>query len=157
MAMNLWEEASTGLDVESPVAAAPDLMRLVRAGQGRPRIEDDTPIVPWAVAIAVWEEASAWLEAELPRSWIIILAVRANVIYAHNRRFRQLLQRPGTAGRDWLWAFTRHWLASLIWKRRRDWHALLPSSYSVGQPLPSVTRKLTTSSMPSRASPAASS
>lgn len=141
VAMSLWEEASAQLDVDSPTATAPSLMRLARAGQRRPRIEIDTPIIPWAVAVAVWEEACVWLAVELPRSWIVILAVRANEIYAHNPRFRRLLQRPGNAGRDWLWAFTRHWLAALIWKHRRDWHARLPVSYNVGQPLPPRARK----------------
>jgi len=136
VAMSVLEEASTGLDVESPVAAAPSLMRLAHARQRHPRIEIDTAIVPWAVAAAVWEEACVWLEAELPRSWIVILAVRSNEIYAHNPRFRRLLQRPGTTGRDWLWAFTRHWLASLICKQRPEFRARLPGAYDVGQPLP---------------------
>jgi hypothetical protein len=33
-------------------------------------IESDTPIVPRAVAEAVWEEAAVWLKAALPRRWI---------------------------------------------------------------------------------------
>jgi hypothetical protein len=140
VAMSLWEEASARLDVESPVAAVPSLMRLARARQRRPRIEADTPIVPRAVAAAVCEEASVWLEAELPRSWIVILAVRANEIYVHNPRFRRLLQRPGNAGRDWLWSFNRHWLSGLIWRYSRELHARLPVAYSVGQPLPPSLR-----------------
>ena len=106
-------------------------------GLPRERIEVDTPIVPYAVAAAVWEEASAWLGAELPLSWIGQLTERAYNVYANNSRFRSLLQRDGDAGRDWLWAFTRHWLSGLIWKHRRDLHARLPSSYTVGRALPS--------------------
>lgn len=34
------------------------------------RIETDTPIVPSAIASAVREEASVWLEEELPQAWI---------------------------------------------------------------------------------------
>ena len=70
-------------------------------------IEVETPIVPYAVAVAVWEEASGWLGAELPLSWIGQLTEGANNVYANNSRFRSLLQRDGDAGRDWLWAFTR--------------------------------------------------
>lgn len=134
--MSLWEEASARLDVESPVVAAPNLMRLTDASQRHPRIEIDTPIIPWALALAVWEEACVWLEVKLPRSWIVILAVRANVIYAHNSRFRRLLRRPGTAGRDWLWAFTRHWLAAMILRSAVRLCTQLPASYSIGRELP---------------------
>jgi hypothetical protein len=101
-----------------------------------PRIELDTPIVPRAVAEAVWEEACVWLEEELPQRWVVELAERANVIYQHNANFRRLLHRSGNAGRDWLWAFSRHWLSALIWKHRRHLHARLPDSYSIGHALP---------------------
>src|SRR6266496_480235 len=103
----------------------------------RPRIELDTPIIPYAVAHGVWEEASAWLHEPLPAAWVGQLIERANTIYACNPRFRSLLRRKGNAGRDWLWAFTRHWLAGLLSKHRQDLYSRLPSSYSVGRQLPS--------------------
>ncbi len=81
--------------------------------RNRRRIEDDTPIVPEAVAEAVWEEACVWLNEQLPREWIRRLAVRANVAYTRNTHFHRTLRRQGNAGRDWLWAFSRHWLAAL--------------------------------------------
>jgi len=99
-------------------------------------IESQTPIVPRAVAEAVWEEASVWLDEPLPRAWIPALARRADAIFKHNRRFRQLILQEGNAGRDWLWAFTRHWLAGLVWRHRRPLHARLPDSYNIGHPLP---------------------
>ena len=101
-----------------------------------PRIADDTPLVPQAVASAVWEEASLWLGEELPRAWLGQLAERAEAVYASNARVRRRLRSPGHEGRDWLWAFTRHWLAALIWKNRRALYARLPASFSVGHPLP---------------------
>jgi hypothetical protein len=101
-----------------------------------PRIENDTPLVPQAVASAVWEEASQWLGEELPRAWRVRLTERAEAVYASNARVRRRLRRPGNGGRDWLWAFTRHWLAALIWKHRRALYNRLPASYSVGHPLP---------------------
>jgi hypothetical protein len=101
-----------------------------------PRIEHDTPLVPQAVASAVWAEASQWLGEELPQAWRVRLTQRAEAVYASNPRVRRRLQGPGNGGRDWLWAFTRHWLAALISKQRPALYARLPASYSVGQPLP---------------------
>ena len=122
-------------DLDYPAAppAAPS-----RAGKRkeRPRIEADTPIVPRAVAMSVWAEACAWLDEELPREWVNRLAVRANVIYARNPRFRRSLRRRDNAGRDWLWAFTRHWLAARIKKRRPELYLRLPQTYSIGGDLP---------------------
>jgi hypothetical protein len=99
-------------------------------------IERDTPIIPGAVAGAVWREASAWLDVELPREWIRRLAVRADVIYFHNPRFRRKIHGPDNTGRDWLWTFTRHWLAAMIRRRNPQLYARLPASYSTGCDLP---------------------
>ncbi len=116
----------------APTATAPR----VRERKCHPRIETDTPIMPRAVAMSVWAEASAWLNESLPTEWIRRLAVRANVIYAHNPRFRQSLHGRANTGRDYLWAFTRHWLATLIRRHRREWYARLPVIYRVGGDLP---------------------
>ena len=99
-------------------------------------IERDTPIIPAAVAAAVWEEACAWLDVELPREWIRRLAVRADVIYHHNPRFRRKIRSQGNTGRDWLWMFARHWLAAMIRRRNPQLYARLPASYSTGCDLP---------------------
>jgi hypothetical protein len=122
-------------DLDDP-AARPATTRRHRVRKPAPRIELDTPIVPRAVAMGVCEEACVWLHEELPREWVNKLAARANVIYARNPRFRRLLRCQGNAGRDWLWAFTRRWLAALIRKYRPDLHARLPAHYSVGGDLP---------------------
>ncbi len=103
---------------------------------GPARIEHDTPIVPHAVASAVWEEAGAWLGEELPREWRARLMERAEAVYTSNARVRRRLRSPGNGGRDWLWTFTRHWLAALLWHHRPDLHARLPDSFNVGHPLP---------------------
>ena len=105
-------------------------------GSPAPSIETDTPIVPFAIAQAVHEEASRWLKTDLPRSWISLLTRRANAIYAHNPRFRQTIRRKGNAGRDYLWAFTRHWLAGLLYHRCYDLYTRLPRGYTAGQPPP---------------------
>src|SRR3989442_143487 len=101
-----------------------------------PRIESDTPIVPRAVMEAVCEEAGVWLGQPLPRRWIRELTARANAVYAHNPRFRRKVRARGGSGRDYLWAFTRHWLTGLMWERRPQLHARLPNTYCVGHPLP---------------------
>lgn len=102
----------------------------------RRRIQNDTPIVPRAVAEAVWQEARVHLQAELPRAWVRRLALRANLVYQRNARFRALIRKNGDAGRDWLWAFTRHWLAPMIWKQHSDLHSRLPAEYAIGRALP---------------------
>jgi hypothetical protein len=104
-------------------------------------IEQETPLVPRAVAEAVWEEASVWLQTELPRPWIAHLARKADAIAARNANFRRRIVSPGDSGRDWLWAFTRHWLSALILKHFPTLHRQLPSSYSVGHPLPALWRR----------------
>jgi hypothetical protein len=102
----------------------------------RTRIEDDTPIVPRAVAEQACEEASVWLGEPFPRVWAAELAERANVVYQHNPRFRRLLRKRGDAGIYWLAAFMRHWLSALLASRRPDLCQRLPGSYAVGQDLP---------------------
>ena len=103
---------------------------------GPARIEQETPLVPQAEATAGWEEASVRLGEDLPRAWLIRLTERAEAVYASNPRVRRRLRGPGNGGRDWLWTFTRHWLAALIWKQRPALHSRLPASYSVGYGLP---------------------
>ena len=102
-----------------------------------PLIEEDTPLVPRAVANGAWEEVSIYLQTELPVSWKSQIAIRANVIYQRNARFRALIQRKGDAGRDWLWTFTRHWLAAMIRRWDASLYSRLPSSFSTGADLPS--------------------
>jgi hypothetical protein len=101
-----------------------------------PQMELDTPLRPRAVAEAVWEEASVWLEQPLPRRWLRELIAEANTIYAHDPRFRRKLRAEGDSGREWLWVFMRHWLAALMYERRPYLHARLPVSYNTGHPLP---------------------
>jgi hypothetical protein len=119
----------------------------------RTRIEDDTPVVPRAVAELVCEEASLWLGEPFPRAWLTELAESANVVYQHNAGFHRLMRRPGNAGRDWLIAFMRHWLCALLASRRPDFCRRLPGSYAVGRdlPLPPRTPNWTASPMSSTA------
>ena len=99
-------------------------------------VREKPPIIPRAVAEGVWEEVCVWLDQELPREWIRRLAIQADVIYARNPRFRRRLRHKGNAGRDYLWMFTRHWLAAMIHRHNYDLYVLLPASFSVGGDLP---------------------
>jgi hypothetical protein len=72
-----------------------------------PSIELDTPIVPRAIAEAVWEEASLSLDTPLPRRWLRELIDRAHTVYAQNPRVRARIRGQGDGGRDWLWAAAR--------------------------------------------------
>jgi len=87
------------------------------------------------VAGAVLEEASAWLGADLPKEWTAALADKAVVLYARHRRFRCLVNQSGDRGRDWLWAFMRHWLSALVYHHNPALYSRLPVSYSAGGPL----------------------
>jgi hypothetical protein len=80
--------------------------------------------------------ASVWLGEPLPRRWIRELVARANTVYAHNQRFHRRIRGNGSTGRDYLWMFTRHWLAALLSEHRPHLHARLPRSYNAGDPLP---------------------
>jgi hypothetical protein len=99
------------------------------------RIERETPLVPQVIAEGVWDEACEWLGTRLPVSWIRHLTNRAEVLYLRNPRFRCRLQEPGDRGRDWLWAFNRHWLAALIHQKRPNLFQRLPGSFSNGTAL----------------------
>jgi hypothetical protein len=99
-------------------------------------IERDTPIVPGVLADDVCGEISRWLGVELPRSWRVRLAVRADVIYHHNRQFRQGVRRRGRGGVDYLRMFMRHWLAAMLHRRQPEWYERVPASYARGADLP---------------------
>ena len=105
-------------DFDAPPASHLRKPRRYPPRANRRAIERDTPIVPRAVAEAVWEEASVQLKQPLPRRWIVELTHRAEEIYHHSPHFRRLVRSPGNAGLDYLWAFTRHWLKALIQRHR---------------------------------------
>jgi hypothetical protein len=92
-------------------------------------------IVPEAIARAVVEEASFYLEYDLPHHWIRRLTHRAYVTLECNADFRRKIER-GNNGRDLLWSFMRHWLCALMAKELPHLHSRLPSEYNVGRELP---------------------
>jgi len=129
-----WEASSRHSEVWQPGIGAAERGNTTLPAHGE-GIGPEGPIVPHAVAAAVCEEASLRLGEALPDGWVSELAERADVVCRHNARFRQLLAKPGNAGRDWLWAFARHWLYGLLSARRPDLCSRLPVSYAVGRGL----------------------
>lgn len=106
------------------------------AGAAPGLIGRDTPLVPRVVAAEVLAEAEAWLEASLPPEWLAWLVFHAETVYRHNVRFRRRLREPGNRGRDWLWAFMRHWLAGLVGAYDMALFRRLPDGYGIGRPPP---------------------
>lgn len=128
--------APSRFEMWSPDAATTNPSRIRAWRAELDALQEETPLVPEAVAYRVCEEASVFLDAELPASWAALLVEKTAVISMHNPRFRRMLCSRGNRGRDGLWAFMRHWLAALIAKQLPALFARLPADYSRGQPLP---------------------
>src|SRR6266540_6081033 len=110
--------------LERQAPPVPSVLR-PRTHGTRASIVAETPLVPRAAAEAVWEEACALVGEELPGEWIVVLIEKAEGIYKHSPRFRRRLRGADRSGRDWLWAFMRHWLAALLLEHRPAWYARL--------------------------------
>lgn len=83
-------------------------------------IEEDTPIIPGAVAESVLAEASRLLDIDLSPDLTEWLSGYATAVYANNPKFRKAINSEanhGNAGRDTLYAYMRHWLSSEILNR----------------------------------------
>ena len=123
--------------------------RLLKAGFDRPE-DDDADIVRrignphrWPLAMlpeviaqsAVWE-VSAFLDMHIPRRYERWLALKADVCFQKNDRFRRSMRGRGNAPRDTLRMFMRHWLAALLGTERPDLLSYLPEPFDLGHPLP---------------------
>jgi hypothetical protein len=86
-------------------------------------IEEATSILSYAVAESVVSEASYLLKLDLPRDLAEWLVGYAEAIYANSKNFRKKINsnaNHGNAGRDYLYAFMKHWLSSEILKRSKS-------------------------------------
>jgi hypothetical protein len=101
----------------------------------RPGIERDTELMPWLIAGSVLYEASVFLGESLPPEWADWLDERAARCCAKHAHFRRLIRRRGNTGRDYLYKFFRHWLASRLRRERYGLFVRLPKEYGVGAPL----------------------
>ncbi len=128
------------VDLEFP-HVLPQIKRQARRGAAAPKpapgeahssIHNDTPLVPRAAAEAIWEEACRFSGEALPRAWVALLVEKAETIYTRPGSFRRRMRGAGHTGRDWLWAFMRHWMTALVQRHRPAAFARLPSRYAVG-------------------------
>jgi hypothetical protein len=104
-------------------------------------IENDTPILPWIVADCVireielylWPDGSQGLRGPNTSDDLADkLADKANHIYQSNPHFRKAIQsKRGNYGRDYLYSFMRHWVASECISRGLK----VPASFANGAPL----------------------
>jgi hypothetical protein len=92
--------------------------------------------MPTFLAYIVCRDVSDWLGVELPRSWSLRLALRADMLYYYNPRFRRGVRRRGWGGVRYLQAYMRHWLASMIYRWRYDLFRRLPAEFLQGADLP---------------------
>lgn len=110
-----------------------------RASRRVGRIEDDTPIMPHIVADAVIAEVDRCVPMDLSaseeRAIADRLADRADQVYARNESFRRKIRAAGNRGRDALYAYMRHWLASDLKTLRPGVFAQLPQRFLVGEEL----------------------
>ena len=86
-------------------------------------IEHDTAILPWAMAEAVVDDVQNLTGVSLKNHLAAEkhLEKTAETIYSVNKVFREKVKSEadhGNAGRDYLYAFMKHWLAS--WLRKHD-------------------------------------
>jgi hypothetical protein len=99
-------------------------------------LERDTLLWPEAIAESVVQEASRYLGAHLPEDFPARLAAKAYYLYPRHRHFRKVLNRPGHRGRQSLYVYMRHWLASWLKREQRALFRRLPWEYALGQRLP---------------------
>ena len=109
-------------------------------------IYTDTPIIPVVVAESVVEEVSGYLSRhgheadagliyEAKQKLADELADRAEAVYKHDEQFRKKIRGSGNKGRDYLYAFTRHWLASDLKKQYPAIYHKLPRDFDMGTSL----------------------
>lgn len=77
-------------------------------------IEDDTGIVAEAVAEGVLSQAERLLDHQLDDSLLGQLVMHAEATYQESKPFRAKIRSRGNRGRDNLWSYMQHWLASLL-------------------------------------------
>lgn len=95
-------------------------------------IEEDTVIIPEAVASGVVDELRMKFDTEFP-GLEDKLVRQAEAFYKSNDRFRKRIRSAD--GRDWLWSFMRHWAASDLRRESPEISRKLPPDFARGLPL----------------------
>ncbi|MBL9144907.1 MAG: hypothetical protein JNM99_14595 [Verrucomicrobiaceae bacterium] len=122
----------TQLHRKTSTRRAPDAQR-----RTRPKASHDflAPLVLDAVSSTVMEELAAHLRPTKLNFATLELALlhhAREVIAATDSNRRRF---SGTAGRDRLHAFMRHWLAAFLQREHPVIYRRLPARYAVGEPL----------------------
>jgi hypothetical protein len=92
--------------------------------------------MPDVIAETVVQEAERFLDAELPADFAERLAAKAHYLYSRHKQFHKILNRRGNSGRDYLYAFMRHWTGSWLKRERYALFKQLPWEYALGKRLP---------------------
>ena len=99
-------------------------------------IEDDTCIMPYVLAEAACEDAARLLDIPAVDERLVeYLAEHSNRVYSNNARFRKSVRSEadhGNAGRDYLYRYMCHWLASELLKAGASRKLLVDSGFSMG-------------------------
>lgn len=95
-------------------------------------IATDTPLIPIIAAETVVEQLAAYLGEALPSTYASRMADHAEAVYAANALFRRRVNASGDLGREHLYVFMRHWLASYIKEDSEALFARLPSGFCTG-------------------------
>ena len=98
------------------------------------QMQHETALAPHVVADCVIREVEAAVGVQITngRELADALAYRAEYIYFHNKRWAGLLRRKD--GREWLYAFMRHWLASELLTNHPEIYRKLHYSFANGAP-----------------------
>jgi hypothetical protein len=100
-------------------------------------IEADTGIMPDVLAETVCEDAARLLDIPSVDERLIGYLVKyASNVYSHNPRFRKQVRseaNQGAAGRDYLYMYMCHWIASELVKGGASRRLLVDSGFSMGR------------------------
>lgn len=99
------------------------------------RIEEDTPILPSVVAETVIEKVNACHGTRLGSKYVAKLVHRQALLYARNSEWRKWMRARGNKGRDTLYEFMFHWLASEIRKTHPTVSKSVAEYAANGQPM----------------------
>jgi hypothetical protein len=100
----------------------------------RRSIEQDTSILTYAVADTVCLEVIA--NEDLRNRAVAFLTPSADEVYRANEDFAKKIRASGNRGRDHLYMFMRHWLASWLKENAPVVFRSLPPDYAIGRPPP---------------------
>jgi len=115
-----------------------------RAPKAVRNIEDETPIMPLAVADSVIDEVIGHLDEHgLPEeaerlynrrdALARMLEKKANTVYRYNERWRKQIKASGNKGLDHLYTFMRHWLTADLRENQYAAFRTLPDSFAMGE------------------------